>query len=222
MTDFIYQPPQHPYLPIIYQDDDIAVFNKPSGLLSVPGREKINRDSLAIRAMRVWPDIRVVHRLDMATSGLIVMAMNRAAQSHLSRQFQQRQTQKRYLAEVWGLLYQKQGSVDLPLRCDWPNRPRQMVDHQLGKKALTHWQVKQYRELTTIVELKPVTGRSHQLRVHMQQLGHPIVGDQIYAPKDVLAYTNRLHLHATELGFYHPHTNEWLAFKCDAAFAEGV
>lgn len=209
-----------PYLPIHYQDDDIVVFNKPSGLLSVPGREPKHHDSLALRAMRVWPDVRVVHRLDMATSGLIVMAMHKEAQSHLSRQFQQRQTQKIYQAEVWGLLYQQEGSVDLPLRCDWPNRPRQMVDHELGKPALTHYQVVHHRELTTLVHLKPVTGRSHQLRVHMQQLGFPIVGDKLYAPEMALQYASRLHLHAAELSFYHPRTNDWLTFNDPAPFVD--
>ncbi|WP_131911237.1 RluA family pseudouridine synthase [Celerinatantimonas diazotrophica] len=219
MDGFVYQPPQSPYMPVIYHDDDIVVFNKPSGLLSVPGRQQAHRESLALRALRVWPDVRVVHRLDMATSGLIVMALNKAAQSHLSRQFQQRQPKKTYLAEVWGHPCESQGGIELPLRCDWPNRPRQIVDHTQGKYALTHWQIIEWREQTALVKLMPVTGRSHQLRVHMQSLGHPIIGDKLYASTPALAAASRLHLHAAQLSFYHPRSNQWLSFESPAQFS---
>ncbi|MFM2486749.1 pseudouridine synthase [Celerinatantimonas yamalensis] len=219
MADFIYTPPVLPYMPVIYQDDDIAVFDKPAGLLSVPGRLLGNRDSLAIRALRVWPNAKVVHRLDMATSGVLVMALHKQAQSHLSRQFQQRQTHKQYLAEIWGSPIEENGCVDLPLRCDWPNRPRQIVDWALGKNAKTHWQVLERRTHTTIVALTPVTGRSHQLRVHMLKLGHAIIGDQLYAHPSARQAASRLHLHAAQLSFYHPITNHWLCFSSPATFA---
>ncbi|MFM2479560.1 pseudouridine synthase [Celerinatantimonas sp. MCCC 1A17872] len=206
-------------MPVIYHDDDIAVFDKPAGLLSVPGRALAHKDSLALRALRVWPDAKVVHRLDMATSGLIVMALNKAAQSHLSRQFQQRQPKKTYLAEIWGHPEQSQGGIELPLRCDWPNRPRQMVDHELGKYALTHWQVIEQREQTSLVKLMPITGRSHQLRVHMLSIGHVIIGDKLYAEDCALSAAPRLHLHAAKLSFYHPSTNQWLSFESAAEFS---
>ncbi|CAG8998912.1 MAG: Dual-specificity RNA pseudouridine synthase RluA [Candidatus Celerinatantimonas neptuna] len=218
MTEFIYLPPQSPYLTVIYQDDDIAVFDKQPGLLSVPGRNLEHRDSLALRAMRVWPDARVVHRLDMATSGLIIMALHRDAQSHISRQFQLRQPKKCYIAEIWGHPRHTKGTVDLPLRCDWPNRPRQIVDPISGKSALTHWQILEHKKRTSIVELKPVTGRSHQLRVHMQNLGHPIIGDKLYAQDEALNAAPRLHLHAESLSFYHPRENRWLSFNSPAPF----
>lgn len=218
MPDFVYSPPQKPYLPILFQDEDLLVCDKPSGLLSVPGRETAHKDSLALRAMRVWPRVTVVHRLDMATSGVIVLAMRKSAQSHLSRQFQQRATEKRYLAEIWGHPSQQQGEVNLPLRCDWPNRPKQMVDFELGKPAQTHWRVLESREKTSIVELVPITGRSHQLRVHMLELGHPIVGDRLYAPIEARDYAARLHLHATSLIVNHPTTEQRLTFHSEAAF----
>jgi tRNA pseudouridine32 synthase/23S rRNA pseudouridine746 synthase len=220
MPDFIYCPPLKPYLPIVYQDEDLLVCDKPSGLLSVPGRELAHKDSLALRAMRVWPRVTVVHRLDMATSGIIVMAMHKPAQSHLSRQFQQRQPRKHYLAEIWGHPNEQQGEINLPLRCDWPNRPRQMVDFELGKSAQTHWQVLARREQTTLVELTPITGRSHQLRVHMLELGHPIVGDRLYAPPAARDCAPRLHLHAASLSLFHPTTEQWCTFTSAAEFAQ--
>lgn len=218
MPDFVYAPPMEPYFSIVHQDDDIIVFDKAAGLLSVPGRLLEHRDSLWSRAQRVWPSLTVVHRLDMATSGLILMAITRRAQSSLGRQFQQRQTQKTYLAEVWGAPTEEQGQVELPLRCDWPNRPKQIVDFEQGKSALTHYRLLETRPQTSLMELKPVTGRSHQLRVHMQQLGCVIVGDGLYAEGAALEYGQRLHLHATELGFYHPVTEDWVQFASSAPF----
>ena len=160
-----YTPPLEPYLSILYQDNDIVVLDKPNGLLSVPGKAKEHADSLQTRVQRVFPTATVVHRLDMATSGLMVMAMNKAAHRHLSRQFELRQTQKTYQALIFGSPASNSGEIDLPLICDWPNRPKQMVDMQLGKKALTRWQLIERGEHSCRVELSPVTGRSHQLRV---------------------------------------------------------
>lgn len=219
MPNFIYHPPRQPFLSIIYQDDDVVIFDKAAGLLSVPGRLPEHHDSLWLRAKRVWPSLTVVHRLDMATSGLIVMALSKAAQSHLGRQFQQRQTQKTYHAEIWGHLTEEQGSVELALRCDWPNRPRQIVDPIEGKAAQTHYRLLERREHSDLVELRPITGRSHQLRVHMQALGCPIVGDMLYAPVAAQHYSSRLHLHATQLGFFHPRDDRWVTFNSNAAFS---
>jgi tRNA pseudouridine32 synthase/23S rRNA pseudouridine746 synthase len=170
--DFVYQPPMSPYLDIVFQDEDIVVLNKGSGLLSVPGRLPEHQDCLENRVQRVLPTATIVHRLDMATSGIIIMALNKPAHVAISRQFEQRQTKKSYIARVFGKIAEIEGSVDLPLICDWPNRPKQIVDHDNGKKSLTNYSVLSYSTLSsgdksTLVELRPVTGRSHQLRVHM-------------------------------------------------------
>ncbi|KXI28338.1 bifunctional tRNA pseudouridine(32) synthase/23S rRNA pseudouridine(746) synthase RluA [Paraglaciecola hydrolytica] len=213
-----YAPPLEPYLSILYQDNDIVVLDKPSGLLSVPGKAKEHADSLQTRVQRVFPTATVVHRLDMATSGIMVMAMNKAAHRHLSRQFELRQTQKTYQALIFGSPASNSGEIDLPLICDWPNRPKQMVDMQLGKKALTRWQLIERGEHSCRVELSPVTGRSHQLRVHMLSMGHPIIGDRLYAHPQALALGKRLHLHATTLGFSHPTTGQIQQFRSKVPF----
>lgn len=207
-----YAPPTKPYLHILFQDEHILVLNKPSGLLSVPGKALEHRDCLQTRAQRVYPTATIVHRLDMATSGILLMAMNKAAHRHISKQFELRQTAKSYAARVFGNVQQDTGTVDLPLICDWPNRPKQMVDHQRGKAAQTHWQVLQRNERDTYLELTPITGRSHQLRVHMLSLGHPILGDRLYANDQALGMATRLQLHAQKLAFCHPHSEEWSEF----------
>jgi len=221
--DFIYQPPMSPYIDIVYQDNDIVVLNKSSGLLSVPGRLPEHQDCLQNRVQRVLPTATVVHRLDMATSGLIIMALNKPAHVAISRQFEQRKTKKSYIARVFGHIEKEQGSVDLPLICDWPNRPKQKVDHENGKQSLTHYQVLTYNELnsggeSTLVELTPITGRSHQLRVHMLALGHPILGDRLYADGQALSASPRLQLHAKTLSLTHPVTDELLCFKTPCPF----
>jgi len=231
--DFIYQPPMTPYLDILYQDDDIVVLNKSSGLLSVPGRLPEHQDCLQNRVQRVLPTATVVHRLDMATSGIIIMALNKPAHVAISRQFEQRQTQKSYIARVFGHVAAEQGSVDLPLICDWPNRPKQKVCHDHGKKSLTHYQVlatETKSTLTdctftdntftdsTLVELTPITGRSHQLRVHMLALGHPILGDRLYAHPEALAASSRLQLHAQMLSLTHPTSQQSITFTAACPF----
>ena len=221
--DFIYNPPMSPYLDIIFQDDDILVLNKSSGLLSVPGRLPEHQDCLQNRVQRVLPTATVVHRLDMATSGIIIMALNKPAHVFISRQFEQRKTQKSYVARVFGHIKENKGSVDLPLICDWPNRPKQKVDHENGKQSLTHYQVLSYSEPSsenesTLVELTPVTGRSHQLRVHMLALGHPILGDRLYAHEQALTVSPRLQLHAQFLSLAHPVSNEQLTFTAPCPF----
>ena len=220
--DFIYRPPMSPYLDIIYQDDDLVVLNKQSGILSVPGRLAEHQDCLQHRVMSVLPTATIVHRLDMATSGIIVMALNKAAHVDISRQFEKRQTQKSYLARVYGQLDEPSGEVNLPLICDWPNRPKQKVDHEHGKKALTRYQLICQESETALVELTPVTGRSHQLRVHMLALGHPIIGDRLYAHDQALALSNRLQLHASSLTLAHPVTKECLTFTAPCLFKDHI
>ncbi|AWL11050.1 tRNA pseudouridine(32) synthase [Saliniradius amylolyticus] len=218
MALLYYHPPLDPYLDIIYRDDHLLVMNKPSGLLSVPGKAEDQKDSLQLRCQRVWPTATIVHRLDMATSGLMVLPLNREAQRHLARQFQERQTQKRYLTRIYGQPRASHGSIELPLICDWPNRPKQMVDFNRGKPSLTHWRVLEKRENDTLMELTPVTGRSHQLRVHMQHLGHPILGDRLYAHPEALSMAERLQLHAFQLGFTHPESGQWCQFEAPCEF----
>ncbi|WP_206483375.1 bifunctional tRNA pseudouridine(32) synthase/23S rRNA pseudouridine(746) synthase RluA [Thalassotalea sp. G2M2-11] len=217
--DFIYRPPLSPYLDIVYRDKDIVVLNKPSGLLTVPGRLTEHRDCLQTRVQRVLPSATIVHRLDMATSGIILMALNKAAHVHISRQFEQRKTQKQYLARVYGHVQEQDGTIDLPLICDWPNRPKQKVDHENGKQAKTHYHVLSYSENSTFVELLPITGRSHQLRVHMLALGHPILGDRLYAHDKALTESPRLQLHAKWLQISHPVSEQTLTFEAPCPFS---
>ncbi|MFV8783422.1 pseudouridine synthase [Microbulbifer sp. SA54] len=211
-----YNPPTDPHLSVIYVDDALLVLDKPSGLLTVPGRDPAHRDSLASRAQGAYADALIVHRLDMDTSGLVVMARGADIHRKLSALFQQRAVDKTYLARVWGEPAQDSGEVDLPLICDWPNRPRQMVDFEVGKPSLTRWRKLSTDGNTTLLELTPVTGRSHQLRVHMQAMGHPILGDPFYAHAEALAAAPRLLLHAQELGFVHPVLESPLHFLCNA------
>ncbi|MHB1214915.1 MAG: RluA family pseudouridine synthase [Thiobacillus sp.] len=207
----------------LYADDTLLVFDKPSGLLAVPGRGPDKQDCLAARAQACYPDALIVHRLDMATSGLMVMARGAAAQRALSKAFAAREVDKRYIAVVAGRLEslpQAWGVIDLPIIVDWPNRPLRIVDHQLGKPSITRWRVLGHDEtnLNTRVELEPITGRSHQLRVHLRELGHPILGDALYAPADVQALSSRLLLHAWSLSFVHPVAGGVLAFACPPPF----
>nr|WP_290128557.1 bifunctional tRNA pseudouridine(32) synthase/23S rRNA pseudouridine(746) synthase RluA [Pseudoalteromonas shioyasakiensis] len=213
-----YNPPMTPYLSIVYQDNDLLIVNKPSGLLTVPGKDPKHADCLIARINRVFPTAKIVHRLDMATSGIICLAMHKEAHRNLSIQFQDRKTAKRYIARVFGKLEQETGSVDLPLICDWPNRPKQMVDHDNGKPSLTHFKVLEYEQNATRVELTPITGRSHQLRVHMLSLGHPILGDKLYAHPEAFAMAPRLQLHAEMLTLAHPASGETLIFEAAPEF----
>ena len=214
-----YAPPLSPYLDIMYQDNDIVVLNKPPGLLSVPGKHADHKDCLESRVQRVFPSATIVHRLDMATSGILIMALNKPAHVHISRQLEQRQTKKAYYARVYGHPTQSEGSVDLPLICDWPNRPKQMVDHERGKPSLTHWQLLQKGAYSSLLKLTPVTGRSHQIRVHMLALGHPILGDRLYAHEKALTTSPRLQLHAKNLSLAHPSSGELIAFSAPCPFS---
>ncbi len=215
-----YQPPADQGLSILYCDDVLLVVDKPSGLLSVPGRGAEKRDCLVSRLQVEYADALIVHRLDMETSGVMVLARSKAVHRQLSLLFQQREVQKRYIAVVDGRIPDASGLIDLPLICDWPNRPRQIVDHDQGKPSRTRFKVlwRNVEESTTRVELEPETGRSHQLRVHLQSLGYPILGDRLYANKRQQSKAPRLLLHALSLGFVHPLTAEPLRFVCDAPF----
>lgn len=206
----IYKPPPDNGLNVLHQDTDIVVVSKPSGLLSVPGRAETHKDCLETRVRVEFPDARIVHRLDMDTSGIMVMARNADSHRKLSIQFEKRKVEKAYVALVWGLPAEERGSVDLPIRCDWENRPRQIVDFDQGKAAQTDWQVLERLDNTTRVVLHPLTGRTHQLRVHMQQISHPILGDDFYAHEEAFKAAERLCLHAQDLSFYHPVSNEIL------------
>jgi tRNA pseudouridine32 synthase/23S rRNA pseudouridine746 synthase len=185
-----------------FVDDWLLVAEKPADLLAVPGRGEAGRDHLWGRVQVPYPDALIVHRLDMATSGLIVMARGPESQRRLHRAFAQRLVHKTYHALVEGQVDAEQGTIAAPLICDWPNRPRQIVDTERGKPALTHWRVLERLARHTRLRLEPVTGRSHQLRVHLQSIGHPICGDTLYNP--AAAACSRLALHAAELRFAHP------------------
>ena len=181
---------------VVHADDRLVVVDKPAGLLSVPGRTE--PDCASVRVQALYPDALVVHRLDQATSGLLLFARGVAAQRELSAEFAERRVGKAYVAIVAGHL-EGEGIVDLPLAADWPNRPRQQVDHERGKPSQTRWRVLGHEGPHTRVRLEPLTGRSHQLRVHMAQLGHAILGDALYAVPDVASAGPRLLLHASEL-----------------------
>ncbi len=216
MIEFDYNPPDVP-LSVIYQDDTILVVDKPAGLLSVPGKLEGRKDCLESRLRTAFWDSLLVHRLDCDTSGVMIFARSKVAQGFLGQEFEQRRTKKTYIARVCGLLVQDSGQIDLPIGSDWPNRPRQMVDPVNGRSATTDWQVISRSETETRVRLYPLTGRSHQLRVHMMALGHPILGDPIYATGAVQDFP-RLMLHAESLSLHHPRTKEWVTFSSPCPF----
>lgn len=211
-----YNPPQDP-LDILHVDHEILLVNKPSGLLSVPGKGEDLADCLISRIQRAFPQTLLVHRLDRDTSGVMVFAQTPHAQRHIGLQFEKRYTKKTYVARVFGKLEAKTGTVDLPLIVDWPNRPRQMVDHENGKQAQTNWRVQRYGDNETRVRLMPKTGRSHQLRVHMLALGHVILGDPLYATGAALEFP-RLMLHSEELQLRHPDGGKGVRFRAKAPF----
>lgn len=216
----IYTPPADTGLDVLFQDPWLLVLNKPSGLLSVPGRGEQKQDCLARRVQSRYPDALTVHRLDMETSGLMLMARDVETHRLLGQAFERREVEKHYIAVVAGLIEETSGSIGLPLISDWPNRPRQKVDHQAGKPALTRYQVmaRDQPRCRTRLELTPLTGRTHQLRVHLQALGHPILGDSLYADAQSAVQADRLLLHAQQIAFVHPHTGEPLSFQCSCPF----
>ena len=216
MTDDLYAPPDAP-LRLIHQSAHLVLFDKPSGLLTVPGKGAHLADCLIARVRRQFPAALLVHRLDRDTSGLVVFALTHAAQRDLNLQFEQRRTTKTYVARVWGQMAVPEGRVDLPLTVDWPNRPLQHVNHETGRPAVTDWLVVDRGNGETRVRLMPLTGRSHQLRVHMQAIGHPILGDPFYASGPARDFP-RLMLHAESLGFRDPGSGESVSFSAPCPF----
>ncbi|PHR55430.1 MAG: RNA pseudouridine synthase [Robiginitomaculum sp.] len=200
---FGYIPPNCP-LDILYEDDHYLILNKPAELLSVPGKALSARDCLESRAQAYNPDARIIHRLDMATSGVMVLALTPEAHRHIGLQFERRYVSKTYTACVWGQVHGDSGHIDLPLICDWPNRPLQKIDFERGKRARTDWEVISRHSNHTHLRLHPITGRSHQLRVHLLSQGYPILGDRLYAHEQAFTASKRLMLHAESLSFRHP------------------
>jgi len=215
---FDYRPPTDPYLSIIYEDEDMVVADKPSGLLTVAGNHPDLADCLIARARETYPTATVVHRLDKDTSGILVMALNKKALAGIGIQFEKRQTEKSYVARVWGELDAETGRVDLPLATHWEQKPRQRVDFENGRPSQTNWQVIAREGGITRVRLFPLTGRTHQLRVHMMAIGNVILGDAFYAEGEPLEAADRLQLHAETLSFAHPRTGERLDFVVPCPF----
>lgn len=205
---------------IVLADEHLIVIDKASGLLSVPGRDINNRDCVVSRLQENYGQILVVHRLDFDTSGLLVLARDAKTQSEISKQFQARTVEKIYEALVWGIVENDEGEINLPLALDWPNRPLHKVDFDTGKPSLTHYRVleRDAEKNTTRLALFPVTGRSHQLRVHLLAIGHPILGCPLYAPAEALRAADRLTLHARLLEFTHPMTGARLRLEAAVPF----
>lgn len=217
---FIYNPPIHSTLDVLFKDEFLLIINKPSGLLSVPGRGDDKQDCLISRVQIEYPDAVIVHRLDMSTSGLMVIAREKEMESYLSILFQKRKVKKKYIAVVDGKLNPDCGEIDLPIITDWPNRPKQKVDFESGKSSQTKYSVLSYDKETdtTRVELIPLTGRTHQLRIHMQSLKHAILGDELYANQSAIEKSSRLLLHANYLSFQHPITDEIIEYDSKPDF----
>lgn len=218
-----------PELDVVFVDDHLIILNKPSGLLSVPGRGEDKQDCLIARAQSQWPESLTVHRLDMATSGLMVIARGPETQRKLSHAFEIREVSKSYEAIVSGVLQaqltdsadpaESWQDIQMPLLIDWPNRPKSKVDWEHGKPSQTQWRVMGSAfDNATRVELQPITGRTHQLRLHMMAIGHAILGDALYAPPEVQAQSSRLLLHARILQFKHPVTAKWMVFESKVPF----
>lgn len=212
-----YAPPQA-RLEIVHADDFLIAMDKPSGLLSVPGRGQEKADCALSRAQAIYPDALTVHRLDMATSGLLLLARGKAMQRALSGLFERGEVQKRYVADVWGIPSPAAGEISLPLITDWPRRPLQKVDHEIGKPSVTRYETLSVSGTIARLALTPLTGRSHQLRVHLAETGHPILGDEFYATGEALAARPRLALHAERLAFRHPGTSAEVVLVCPCPF----
>lgn len=213
-----YRPPPPGLLKIIYRDDYLVVVDKPGGLLSVPGRGAQKADCLVSRLNAFFPGVLIVHRLDMETSGLIVLARTAPAHRALSKLFENREVEKTYTARVMGAFAQAEGRIDLPLMKDWPNRPLQKVDRTDGKPSVTLWRVVAQEQGATRLDLTPLTGRTHQLRVHLNAIGHPILGDLLYGTAQSQTGAARLQLHASALSFVHPGSGLPLMLQSRAPF----
>ena len=210
-----YTPPSDP-LDVIHEDSELLLVNKPAGLLSVPGKGEHLADCLISRAQQVFPTVLLVHRLDRDTSGVMVFALTKSAQRHLGLQFERRHTKKTYMALVHGEVAGRLGEIHLPMIVDWPNRPLQHVNFENGKQAMTQWRRGAVKDGTTRMRLSPHTGRSHQLRVHMLAMGHPILGDPFYS--DDAGKYPRMMLHAESLKLRHPQGGRAVEFKAKVPF----
>jgi len=214
-----YDPPEHNGLDVLYKDEYLIIVNKPTGLLSVPGRGIEKSDCLLSRVQLEYPDADIVHRLDMPTSGIIIFALTSEVQRALSMLFEKKDIQKQYIAKVYGELDSHKGVINLPLITDWPNRPRQKIDFMDGKPSKTGYElISTDNEGNSLVKLLPITGRSHQLRVHMAALGNPILGDTLYGTDESREASTRLLLHAEKITFIHPITNTEININCPAEF----
>lgn len=212
-----YAPPDTP-LSVLHHDAALLFVDKPAGLLSVPGKGAGLADCLLARVQAAFPEALLVHRLDRDTSGVMVFALRPSAQRHLGLQFEKRQVKKTYVARVWGHVAERQGTIDLPLIVDWPNRPLQHVDHENGRPAVTDWRrLRHEAGGSTRMRLMPRTGRSHQLRVHMKEIGHPILGDPFYATGPA-RQADRLMLHAESLRLNHPEGGRGIAVTAPCPF----
>lgn len=218
LRPFIYDPPKTP-LEIVYIDSSIIVLNKPSGLLTVPGRPESHSDCLLTRVRKEIFGALLVHRLDLDTSGIIIFARTSSSQVSLGRQFEERRTKKVYLARVSGHIEKEEGTIDLPIIIDWPNRPLQKVCFETGKNSVTKYKVLEHQGANvSLVELHPITGRTHQLRLHLKSIGHPILGDPLYAHEIAFQASKRLDLHSVSLEITHPKTEEQKIFSTSIPF----
>jgi tRNA pseudouridine32 synthase/23S rRNA pseudouridine746 synthase len=216
---YIVPPCERPVV-ILYADAHLLFINKPDLLLSIPGRHPLNQDCLISRLREDYPSASMVHRLDLDTSGIMVIPLDKPTHSHISRQFQERRVAKEYDAVVYGVVEQDEGSIELPIAVNWQDRPRQVICAERGKSALTRYRVIERlpEQNRSRLLLLPETGRSHQLRIHLSEIGHPILGCDLYAHPEALAMAPRLMLHASYLGFTHPATQAWLEHRCPAEF----
>ncbi|MDH5722492.1 MAG: pseudouridine synthase [Alphaproteobacteria bacterium] len=216
--EFIYDPPPSSGHEVIYADEFILIANKPENLLSVPGRGEDMAECLESRVRKVFPEAIIVHRLDMMTSGVMIMARSKDVLRNIGLQFEERKVSKTYIAKLWGHVPEASGVISKPMRCDWPNRPRQMIDFEQGKEAVTRWELLGHEGPYSRVKLLPETGRTHQLRVHMQDLGYPILGDDFYGHEESLKASDRLNLHAQDITFHHPEDGRLVTFRVDCPF----
>ena len=215
--DLVYRPPRSP-LEILFEDNSVLAVDKPEGLLTVPGKRPDLADCLFARVQSQYEDALLIHRLDLSTSGVVVFARNRAAQRNIGLQFERRHAEKIYHARVHGIVAPPAGKIELPLAADWPNRPLQKVDFDDGRPAVTEWEVLNFEQDASRLKLMPKTGRSHQLRVHMKEIGHPIIGDPLYGCSDSGIAADRLQLHAHLLRIRHPENGKEIAFTSPCPF----
>ena len=220
LKPIIYNPPPYTQLDILYQDKYLIILNKPSGLLSVPGRGEDKQDCMISRLQQTYPQALTVHRLDMPTSGIIIFALNKETQKKINTLFERKKINKQYIAKVHGVFQQNKGTISQPLITDWINRPKQKIDYKQGKHSITKYEVISADEENncSLVKLIPITGRSHQLRVHMSSLGHQILGDELYGTDKSRSASNRLLLHAEQISFTHPISNNAINVKCRIQF----